>query len=247
MLTAVILTKNEEVNLDACLKSLSFCDRLLIIDDNSTDNTVKIAKRYKARFIIHLLEGNFSAQRNFALSCTEAGWVLFIDPDERVSPELANEISQATKRNDCTGFYIPRRDVLWGKQLRYGDTGNIRLLRLAKRTAGNWVGKVHETWSVEGRVDTLVRPIFHYPHPSVDDFLKHLNFYSSIRADELKYTGEKPSVTQIIFYPVGKFLYLYFFRLGLLDGTAGFIHAMLMSFYSFLVRGKLYLLHKGIS
>ena len=247
MLTAVVLTRNEEKNLDACLNSLKFCDRILVIDDNSTDSTLKIVKRHKAEFITHSLNGDFSMQRNFALSVANPGWVLFIDSDEKVTEGLAGEIKNAVTRNDCTGFYLHRKDIIWGKQLQFGDTGNIKLLRLAKRSAGSWIGKVHETWSVEGHTDTLKHPLLHYPHPSIDSFLSHLNNYSTLRAEELKNNGVKSSLIQIILYPLGKFIYLYVIKLGILDGTAGFVHAMLMSFYSFLVKGKIYLLHKGIS
>lgn len=247
MLTAVVLTKNEEKNLSDCLESLKFCDHILVIDDNSTDSTSKIAKRFKVEFINHPLEGDFSAQRNFALSLTRPGWVLFVDADERVSAELATEIQQSVTRNDCTGFFISRRDVLWNKSLKFGDAGKIKLMRLAKRSAGNWIGRVHETWSVEGYTDTLKNSLQHYPHPTIDAFLGHLNQYSSLRAEELKGFGVRPSLFKAVFFPIGKFIYLYIFKLGMLDGTAGFIHAMLMAFYTFLVRGKLYLLYKGIS
>lgn len=241
MLTAVVLTHNEENNLAKCLDSLKFCDEILVVDDNSTDKTFEIAKKYKARVVQHALNGDFSAQRIFALSQIKSGWILFIDADEIVPPPLASEITGRLLKGDSfLGFFIPRVDYLWGKHMHHGDT-KTSLLRLARRGAGEWQGKVHETWHVTGRTGVLTHPLLHYPHPTITDFLRHINIYSTLRAGELRAAGIKTNLLEIIFYPVGKFLYLWIWKLGLADGTRGFISALTMAFYSFLVRGKLYL------
>lgn len=127
-----------------------------------------------------------------------------------------------------------------GKQLKHGDTGNIKLLRLAKKRSGIWQGKVHEKWIVEGNIDELENPIIHYPHPTISEFLYDINFYTTLRAKELLQSGKKCSIWEIIFYPKAKFLQNYFIKLGFLDGIEGFIHAILMSLHSFLVRAKLW-------
>ena len=246
MLTAVILAKNEARNLPACLKSLQFADQILVIDDNSADQTVQIAKKHGARAITHPLSGDYAAQHNFAISAVKSGWILFVDADERVSQPLAAEITQAITRIEYTGYYLRRLDQLWGRQLHYGDTGRVWLLRLARKGAGQWSGRVHETWNIIGRTKRLKSPLDHLPHPSVVDFLHRINFYSTLRAEELQTQGKKSSLVQIIFYPLFKFLRLYILSLGFLDAIQGFIHAMMMAFYSFLVRGKLWLLSKDI-
>lgn len=242
MLTGVVLTRNEEANLATCLDSLKFCDEIMVVDDNSTDKTLEIAKKHHATVVQHPLNEDFAAQRNFALAQIKSGWILFVDADEIVSPELILEIKRRLLKGDSfTGFFIPRVDYLWEKRLDHGDT-KTSLLRLAHRGAGKWQGKVHETWKIEGNVDNLKNYLIHYPHPTITDFLRHINSYSTIRASELHSSRYKTDIFEIFLYPIGKFLYLYFYRLGLLDGTHGFISAMMMAFYSFLVRGKLYLL-----
>ena len=247
MLTGVVLTHNEQDGLDRCLDALKFCDEILVVDDNSTDKTLEITKKYKARVVQHALNGDFSAQRNFALSQIKSGlpagrqgWILFVDADEVVTPELAAEIQNAIQKSGFVGYFLPREDILWGKHMHYGDT-KASLLRLARRGAGEWHGKVHETWQVTGRTAALRHPLLHYPHPTVTAFLRHINFYSTLRAAELKSTGYKTNIFEIIFYPIGKFLYLGIWKLGFADGNQGFVSAMMMAFYSFLVRGKLYL------
>lgn len=248
MLTGVVLTRNEEANLAKCLDALKFCDEILLVDDNSTDKTLEIAKKYKARVVQHALNGDFSAQRNWAISQIKSGlpagrqgWILFIDADEVVSPELASEITGTLfKGPSFLGYFLPREDILWGKHMHYGNT-RTSLLRLARRGAGEWQGKVHETWQNTGRTAALRHPLLHYPHPTITDFLQHINTYSTLRAGELRAAGIKTNLLEIFFYPVGKFLYLGIWKLGFADGVRGFISAMMMAFYSFLVRGKLYL------
>lgn len=243
-ISAIILTKNEEKNIAGCIESLTWCNEVLVIDDNSTDKTVEIAKKTGARVFNHALGNNFAKQRNFGLNKANNEWVLFVDTDERVSLSLKKEITQCiyNSTNQYIGFYIKREDYLWGKRLKYGEAGNIWLLRLAKKNAGKWRGKVHETWQVKGSVGKLDNPFSHYPHPSIAEFLKEINFYTSLRAEELYGLNIKANFFSIIFYPKAKFLSNYIFKLGFLDGIPGLLIAILMSFHSFLVRGKLWYL-----
>lgn len=241
MLTIIILTHNEEKNISKCLTSLKFCDDILVVDDNSTDATVKLAKKLGAKVVSHPLDGDYSAQRNWALNQVKTPWVLFIDADEVVSAKLAEEITAAIKKVEFKGFRISRTDFMWGKKLLHGDVGGIKLLRLARRGAGQWQGAVHETWAIEGNIGTLKNSLAHYPHQNMVEFLQHINDYSTLRSQELRNSNQRANLFQIIFYPMGKFLNLYLLKLGFLDGTAGFVHAMTMAFYSFLVRGKLWL------
>ena len=242
MISAVVLTRNEENNIADCLKSLTFCDEILLIDDNSIDNTVNIAKKLGAKVYQHDLQNDFAQQRNFALTKTSGDWILFVDADERVSSQLKEEILQKIKTNSSEGYYVKRYDFLWGKMLSHGEIGTLRLLRLLKKGTGIWKGQVHEIAAVKGKTEVLKNPLLHYPHPQVTDFLDAINVYSTIRANELFEKSINTNWTQIIIYPLGKFIQNYIFRLGLLDGTQGFVFATIMSFHSFLVRGKLWLL-----
>src|SRR3989344_1058485 len=119
MLTAIVLAKNEAKNLKSCLDSLRFCDQVIVIDDNSTDDTSKIAKNHCAKVIPHTLNADFSAARNFGLAQVKSGWVLFIDADEIVSPNLSLEIQSAIQNPAYQGYYIRRFDTMWGKQLEH--------------------------------------------------------------------------------------------------------------------------------
>lgn len=244
MLTAIVLAKNEETNIKKCLESLMFANETIVVDDQSTDKTVKIAKEMGVAVYSHALKNNFAGQRNFALSKAKNDWVLFVDADERVTPELSNEIKTAIKGCDYHGYYLLRRDTFCGKEMRHGESGTMRLLRLARKDRGKWQRAVHETWAVHGKVGELCSPLLHYPHPTIASFLKKINMYSSLHASVLYRERVQSNAAQFIIYPIGKFLVNYFVRLGFLDGMPGLIMALMMSFHSFLARGKLYAMHK---
>ena len=246
MLAAIVLTHNEEENIKKCLDSLNYCDQIVVVDDGSTDNTVKIAEKMGATILEHVWTEDYSAQRNWTLDQVKSSWILFVDADEVISPKLAQEIKSAIKRTEFKGFFLPRIDYMWGKKLKHGDVGGVKLLRLARRGAGDWQGRVHETWNIEGSVATLKNPIYHHPHKNLADFLQRVNSYSSIKAREFYDQGRRTNILEIVLGPVTRFINLYIFKLGFLDGTPGFIHAMTMSFYAYLVAGKLWLLYKGI-
>lgn len=244
MISVVVLAKNEENNIVDCLGSVSWCDEVIVIDDNSTDNTAALAKKAGATVFIHSLDHDFSAQRNFGLKKAKGDWILFVDADERVSSALWYEI-MAMINNPLAGyegFSVKRKDTLWGKELQYGETGNIKLLRLGKKDAGQWEGQVHERWNIRGKTFVLQNPLIHYPHQTVAEFLAEINYYTTIRAKELHKKKVRVSWWQIILYPKAKFILNYGIKGGFLDGLPGLVFALLMSFHSFLVRGKLWLL-----
>lgn len=245
MISAVILTKNEEENIESCIKGLRWCDEVLVIDDNSTDKTKKLAESLGARVLVNDLKNDFSQQRNFGLSKAKGDWVFFVDADERVSESLTFEITSSLLQKDTdfiNGFCMRRIDTMWGKQLLHGENGNVRLVRLARKNAGQWVGDVHEEWKVKGKIVELKNPLFHFPHQTVAEFLTEINYYTTIRAQELYKKRVKVHVWDIILYPKAKFIVNFILKLGFLDGIPGLVVAMLMSFHSYLVRGKLWLL-----
>ncbi len=240
-ISAVILAKNEEKNIIEAIKSVGFCDEILVIDDQSTDKTTSLATQLGATVISHPLNNDFSQQRNFALTKATCEWVLYLDADERVSKELQEEIVKTVQNaTNVSGYYLRRIDFMWGKFLKHGETGNVYLLRLAKKDAGTWVGKVHETWISTEPTQELSHPLYHYPHVNVTEFLQEINFYSDIRAKELFGQKVQANVFTILAYPTGKFIQNYLAKRGFQDGTAGLVLALLMSFHSFLVRGKLW-------
>lgn len=246
MLTGIVLTRNESKNIGACLQALGFCDRILVVDDGSTDNTAAVARKHGAEVMPHSLNDNFAAARNWALDRAKTPWVLFVDADEVVSSKLAAEIKAATQKIEFKGFAIRRLDHMWGQTLKHGDVGDVWLVRLARRGAGEWRASVHESWQIEGRIGRLKEPLMHYPHPDLVSFLQRINHYSTLKADYFYKQNRRMSLLEIVFAPMWRFKKAYLLQLGFMDGTAGFVHAMVMAFYTFLVAGKTYLRFKGI-
>lgn len=238
--SAVILTHNNETTISAVLEGLKWCNERILVDDYSTDETVKRAREYKVKVILRHLVNDFAAQRNAGLTEAKGDWVLFVDSDEMVTSKLKQEILKCIQDDKFVGYYVSRKDFLFGRELRYGETSRVKLLRLAKRNCGTWSRRIHEVWNVKSPVGTLATPLFHYPHTDVAQFLSVVNRYTSINAEVFYEEGKRVSWWQIAVYPVAKFFQNYFLRLGFLDGTAGFICAMMMSFHSFLTRGKLW-------
>lgn len=242
MISCVILTHNNEDRIEQLLASLSWCDERIVVDDDSTDTTRDIAKRAGAAVVQHSLENDFATQRNIGLAKAKGDWILYVDSDESVSPLLSAEIQDIT--NDASqsvqGYYMKRTDSMWGRELKHGETKDVRLLRLARRGAGKWKREVHEVWDVKGDTTTCVHPLLHSPHPDVKTFLAGINRYTTINAAVFYREGNRANGATIILYPVGKFFQNYFWKLGCLDGTAGFVFAMMMSFHSFLTRAKLW-------
>jgi len=245
--SVVILTKNEETNILDCLETLDNIDEVVIIDDYSTDRTldaVKSLKRKNIKIFQHALDSDFSKQRNFGFSKIKNDWAFFVDADERVSKDLTSEIREVIEGNQYSGFKVKRSDVMWGKKLKYGETGNIKLARLGLKGKGEWLNTVHEYWDIKGQIGVLKSELIHYPHQTVQDFLSEINLYTTLRADELFKKNAQVTLLAIICYPAGKFLQNYFLKLGFMDGIPGFIVAVMMSFHSFLVRSKLWLLNQ---
>lgn len=240
MISAVVLTKNEEKNLKPCLESLKWCDEVVVVDDNSEDKTREIALDFGARIFERSLNGDFATQRNFGIEKARGDWVFFVDADERVNEDLAEEIEKVVTNLEFSGYFVKRKDFIFGRSLNFGESGKVKLLRLARKGAGKWVRPVHETWEVPGKAGELQNHLIHIPHPTVAEFLRDINFYTTLNSQAFFESGVKVGFWEIISYPPGKFLLNYFWRLGFLDGMAGFLMAMMMSFHSFLTRAKIW-------
>lgn len=240
--SVIVLTHNNEAIIENCLTSLLWSDDLCIIDDYSMDDTLKIASKFPARIFQRKLNDDFSQQRNYALSIAKNIWVLFVDADEVVSGELVKEIKSGIVNPRYFGYKVSRIDIQDQRRMRYGEFLNFQVIRLAKRSAGKWVGAIHETWDIRGIVGTFRSPLLHYHSGGIQNFLTKVNHYSSIRARELHAEKKKSSFKSVLFFPIGKMFFNYFLKFGFLDGIPGLINAIAMSFYTFLVRAKLWLL-----
>lgn len=241
-LSVVILARNEERIIRRCIHSVKeIAQEVIVINDESDDATVKVARAEGARIVNHALT-DFAAQRNFAETQTKSDWILHLDADESLSPELIVEIRNLDA--ECyDAFYLRRRDFFWGDELKYGETARARsagFIRLYKRGSGMWEGSVHERFITNAQTRQLAEFIDHHPHQALAQFMADVNRYSTLRALELKKAGIRANLAGLTVRPIGKFIYTYFFKLGFLDGAAGFVYAFMMSFHSFLVRAKLY-------
>ena len=231
MISAVVITKNEEGNIDSCLKSLLWCDEMVVVDDFSTDGTAEIAEKCGAKVFKRKLEDDFSAQRNFGLKKAKGEWVLFIDADEYVSESLSQEILEVIVKGSADGYLLKRVGVV--------DEWVLRLGR-----GGRWGRKVHEKWEINGLTKKLHSPLLHSPSLSVSKALEKTNWYSTIHARSNKKERKRADLGKIIFYPPIKFFHYYFLKSGYRSGLYGFIFSVFMSFHSFLAWSKLWALQE---
>ena len=243
----IILCKNEAKNLKELLPTLNFADEILLINDGSTDNTKQIAKEYQAKILDYSVNSDFAAARQYALTHIRCGWAMFVDADERLSPELIKWLKKRNFYENVGGYSFKRVDWFWGRSLNHGETGNCYLTRLVNKNHGRFVRPVHEIWVSNKQIVKVNQnyPLYHYPHQSINEFLKHVNFYSTINAKHWYQQKRSVTIWEIILVPWSKFGFTYFIKLGFLDGASGFVYSFMMSFHSFLSRAKLYQLNQN--
>lgn len=243
-LTAIILCHNAAPTIERTLESLRWCTDTIVVDDGSDDESEKIGKKFGVRWERLEPTDSFANKRAWALAHATGEYVLFVDADEIVSPELAASIQAALQSPDSAdGYLVRRQDIFLGRILRYGEAGQMWLLRLYRRDKGNWVHRVHEVVRVSGTTAKLSGTLLHTPHPSLTTFLHKINRYTDLMAKDRIEEGRVPPLVllylQLFLYPIGKFIYNFFFKRGFLDGMAGFIMAWMMSLHSLTLRIKL--------
>jgi len=249
-ISLLLLTKNESENLkrwEKWLPKLKRVDELVVVDDNSTDNTKKIVNNLKSEDLkVNLfnrgLEGNFSAQRNFAISKAKNDWILFIDADEEPSDKLINFLN-IEELNPKICFAFKRHLVYIDQIISHGQAQNDYPIRFFTKNSGKFINPIHEIWKTDNCVVKINKPLLHYSAPNLKTFINKLNLYSTLRALELFQKHTPVNLLQIVFYPLAKFLQTYFWQLGFLDAIPGIIICTSLSFYSFLVRSKLWRLY----
>lgn len=174
---------------------------------------------------------DFAAARNKLLHSAKSDWILFLDSDEQLSVPV-----NPTQLDKHFNYSFKRQDWFLGKKLRFGETASVRLVRLVQPQTGYWQGRVHEKFISRLPVRLLPQPILHRRCLHISDFLDRLNYYSTLRSQELN----SFSLLKLLFYPPLKFIHNYFFRLGFFDGLPGLAMAFMMSFHSLAVRVKQY-------
>jgi glycosyltransferase involved in cell wall biosynthesis len=233
-ISAVIITLNEERNLPRALESLSsVADEIAVVDSGSTDRTREIAEAAGARFIAHPWEG-YAAQKNFAAAQAQYDWVLSLDADEALSPELAAELERLkqTGPGDAAGFTMPRLARFHGRWIRHSGWYPDPKLRLYDRRRGRWVGRyVHERVVVDGPVRPLAGDLLHYPGDLREEQLRSVDRYTTLAARQAFEEGERLALLKLALYPGWKFVESYIVRLGFLDGGAGYLIARMAGHY----------------
>lgn len=234
MLSSIVLNHLSLKEIKPTLDSLKFSDEILVIQDEEHPLDSKTLPT-KVKLFHRSLSTDFSAQRNFALKKASGDWILFVDSDEIVSPQLAKEIKTAVQK-DFSGYLIPRQDLFYSQPLKHGETGQTKLLRLARKEAGVFTRSVHENWQIRGRVGELTASLLHLKKDLTTGFIERMRLYGPIDSRSLDKENKPFSVFRLLFNPPGKFLLNYIVRRGFLDGLLGFFHAYLMSVQSFTVR-----------
>jgi glycosyltransferase involved in cell wall biosynthesis len=245
-LSVTIIAWNEEERLRACLESVAWAEEILVIDAESTDKTVQVAREFTDKIWVRPWPG-FAEQKNFALDQATCEWVLSLDADERVTPELRKRISRIVRTNGPgDGYSIPRKNIFWGAWVRHGGLYPDYQLRLFRRAAGRFVDSaVHESVVVEGHVERLAEPLLHHSYRGLDDFVARSNRYSALAARDIVARGGRAGVLDLALRPLGRFLSMYVARGGFLDGWRGFVLAVLYANYVFLRVAKTWEARRG--
>ena len=243
-ISAVISAFNEEGKIEDCLKSLKgFVDEIIFIDNSSSDKTVQIAKKYTdSVFIVPNDPVMLNRNKNLGFTKAKGQWVISIDADERVTPELAREIRKAIPNASYEAFELPRKNIIFGKWIQHSIWWPDYNVRLFKKGFGKFPLKhVHEKLGVQGRTGRLSNPLIHYNYQTVSQFIKKLdNTYTESEAENFIISGKNINWYDAIRWPVGDFVKTFFLESGYKDGFHGLILSELQAFYSFIFFAKVW-------
>lgn len=226
-LSVAIITRNEERNLPACLASVAFADEIVVVDHSSNDRTIEIAREHGARVIETADWPGFGPQKNRALDACTGDWILSIDADERVTPELRAEIEHVLAQARFDVYEMPRRSYYVGRFMRHGGWYPDRCRRLFRHGVARFSeARVHESLVTDRPIGRLSAPLVHYSFRSLEDVLDKVNRYSSASAQTLIEQGATPGLLTAIVHGLAAFTRTYVFKLGFLDGKYGFMLAV---------------------
>lgn len=247
MLSAVVITHNEQDWIENCLASVkNVADELIVVDDGSTDKTVELAKKAGAKVYQHKWEG-FANQKNFALTKVSSDWVFFIDADERVSKELAKEMTDELENPSANAFAIPRQNIFLGQKVRHGGWWPDYVTRLVKKDATTiWEGALHEVLKVSGEVKKLRGVLYHLSHRGITWMLTTSITYTEIEA-KLRLEANHPKVTWWRLFRVmaTEFWDRFIVSAGWRDGMVGVIESISQAYNMFLIYVHLWEMQQG--
>lgn len=226
-ISALLITFNEEENIEAVLENISFADEIIVVDSYSTDNTIDLAKKFPHVKIIQRAFVNYTDQKSFALDQASYNWVLFLDADERVTPLLQKEILETVqiKQNPIVAYYFVRTFMFQDKVLRFSgwqSDKNYRLFR-KDRVKFDLNRIVHETLEIDGKSATLTHKLLHYSYTHYEDYKHKMVKYGQMKAREEFRKGHRTRWYHYFFRPLYKFFNHYILRLGILDGKKGIV------------------------
>lgn len=231
-LSVVIVTKNEEERIRACLEAVAWADEIIVIDAESEDKTASIARELTDHVIVRPWPG-YAAQKNYGLDQARGAWILALDADEIVSPALRAEIEGIVAADGpADGYAVPRRNILWGRWIRHGGLYPDWQLRLFRRGRGRFGERaVHESAQVGGDVRRLAGHLEHRSYRDVSDFLARADRYSTLAAEDMVARRRRVHAWDFVLRPLGRFFGMYVLERGFLDGWRGFLLAALYAYY----------------
>jgi glycosyltransferase involved in cell wall biosynthesis len=245
-ITAIIPTLNEEIHIAAAIESVSFADEIIVIDSFSADKTLEIAEKCNVKIIKRRFD-DFSSQKNFAIQQAKYPWIYILDADERVTPEVKQEILEAVKNpKEYVGFYVRRTFYFCGNKINYGGCQRDKVVRLFLKKECKYRGVVHETIISNGKLGFLKNKIEHYSYKSYDHYISKMNHYGALRGKQYFEEGKKVNLFHILIKPPARFVIHYFIRLGFLDGFPGYVFAKSQAYGVYTRYIKLWLLNRGV-
>ena len=240
-LSVVVVTRNEEDQIRACLESVAWADELIVVDAESEDKTASIARELTDHVVVRPWPG-YAAQKNFGLGLARAPWILSLDADETVSSALRAEIEQVVAADGpADGYEVPRRNIVWGRFIRHGGLYPDWQVRLFRRGRGRFGDRaVHESVAVDGAVGRLAGHLEHRSYRDIADFLARADRYSTLAAEDWVAQGRRVHVWDFVLRPLGRFLSMYVLGRGFLDGWRGFLLAALYAYYVLIRSAKVW-------
>lgn len=237
-ISVVIIARNEESEIAACLESVAWADEIVLVDSGSTDRTVEIARGFTERVESHPFEG-FTAQKQHATDLAAGPWILNVDADERVTPKLRREIEMIIESPDASdGYTLPRLTSYAGAFVRHAWYPD-RKLRLFRKSKGRWAGgAVHEGMRVDGTVGELQSPLLHYSFRTISDHLRTIDRLTDYGAEDLARLGRGGSFWNLVIRPPSTFIKMYFIRKGMFDGWRGLVIALLSAAHTMVKYAK---------
>lgn len=241
-ISVIISAFNEEENIKDCLESAKWADEIIFVDNTSTDKTIQIAKKYTDKIYTRFNYPMLNTNKNFGFGKASGDWLISLDADERITPELKKEIKSAVVKNKYPGYFIPRKNMIFGKWIKHTGWYPDHQLRLFKKGKGKFPEKhVHEMVKLDGQAGYLKEHILHLNYLTVSQFIQKLDrIYTPNEAENLLEKKKAVVWQDAIRFPVKEFINRFFAQKGYKDGLHGLVLSLLMAFYHLVVFAKVW-------